>query len=454
MSIRQQMRPVLALALPLIAAELGWMSMGIVDTIMVGHMQDPALNIASAALGQVLYNTLAFGIAGVLLSLDTFLSQSHGAGRFEEANRWLYHGLVLAAILAALLFGLIELAPLLMNRMPIQPQILRGAVRFLHALNWGTPSLFLYFTLRRYLQAFNHVRPIAYALVTANLCNLLGNWLLIYGHRWGAIRIPALGIAGSGLATSFSRTYLAAFLLLAIWRVEREHNYGLRSMLRHIETSRLKRLTLLGAPAGAQIFVEIAIFAMVTFLIGVMGPLPLAGHEIALNCASFTFMVPFAISAAAAVRVGQAIGRGAPREAAAAGWAAIGLGAACMATFSILLGLFAHPIARAFTPDRAVISATVPLLFVAAAFQFFDGLQITATGALRGAGNTHAGLIVQIVGYWIIGLPVGCWLGFHLHHGAVGLWIGLCAGLIVAGLALTTVWSRTTRTLSEKKLVS
>ncbi|HMF54600.1 MAG TPA: MATE family efflux transporter, partial [Edaphobacter sp.] len=289
MSIRQQMRPVLALALPLIAAELGWMSMGIVDTIMVGHMQDPALNIASAALGQVLYNTLAFGIAGVLLSLDTFLSQSHGAGRFEEANRWLYHGLVLAAILAALLFGLIELAPLLMNRMPIQPQILRGAVRFLHALNWGTPSLFLYFTLRRYLQAFNHVRPIAYALVTANLCNLLGNWLLIYGHRWGAIRIPALGIAGSGLATSFSRTYLAAFLLLAIWRVEREHNYGLRSMLRHIETSRLKRLTLLGAPAGAQIFVEIAIFAMVTFLIGVMGPLPLAGHEIALNCASFTF---------------------------------------------------------------------------------------------------------------------------------------------------------------------
>jgi MATE family multidrug resistance protein len=454
MSIRQQIRPVLALALPLIAAELGWMSMGIVDTIMVGHMQDPAINIASAALGQVLYNTLAFGVAGVLLSLDTFLSQSHGAGRFEDANRWLYHGLILAALLAAALFGIIELAPLLMERMPISPRVLQGAVSFLHALNWGTPTLFLYFTLRRYLQAFNHVRPIAWALVTANLCNLFGNWLLIYGHSWGAIHIPAYGITGSGLATSISRTYLAAFLVVAIWRVEREHHYGLRSMLRHIETSRLKRLTLLGAPAGAQIFVEISIFATVTFLIGVMGPLPLAGHEIALNCASFTFMVPFAISAAAAVRVGQAIGREAPREAAAAGWTAIGLGAACMATFSILLGLFAHPIARAFTPDRAVIAATVPLLFVAAAFQFFDGLQITATGALRGAGNTHAGLIVQIVGYWIIGLPIGCWLGFRLHYGALGLWLGLCAGLIVAGIALTMVWSRTTYKLSAKKLVS
>jgi MATE family multidrug resistance protein len=453
-SIRQQIRPVLTLALPLIAAEIGWMSMGIVDTVMVGHMQNPAINIASAALGQVLYNTLAFGIAGVLLSLDTFLSQSHGAGRYDDANRWLYHGLILAAGLAAVLFGLVELAPLLMKRMPINPQVLGGAVSFLHSLNWGTPSLFLYFTLRRYLQAFNHVRPIAFALITANLCNVLGNWILIYGHDWGAIRIPALGIVGSGLATSLSRTYLALFLIAAIWRVEHRHNYGLRSMLRHIETSRLKRLTVLGAPAGAQIFVEIAIFGAVTFLIGTLGPLPLAGHEIALNCASFTFMVPFAISAAAAVRVGQAIGRGAPREAAAAGWASILFGAACMATFSIVLSVFAHPIARAFTPDRAVIAATIPLLFVAAAFQFFDGLQITATGALRGAGNTHAGLIVQIIGYWIIGLPVGCWLGFRLHHGAVGLWLGLCAGLIVAGLALTAVWSRTTRVLSKKTLIA
>src|SRR5215471_8253082 len=128
MEIRQQIRPVLTLALPLIAAELGWMSMGIVDTVMVGHMQNAALNIASAALGQVLYNTLAFGIAGVLLSLDTYISQSHGAGRYDEANRWLYHGLILAAVLAALLFGLITAAPLVMRHLPIDRQILAGAI--------------------------------------------------------------------------------------------------------------------------------------------------------------------------------------------------------------------------------------------------------------------------------------------------------------------------------------
>lgn len=448
MHIRNQIRPMLALALPLIAAELGWMSMGIVDTIMIGHTGHAAINISAAALGQVLYNTLAFGIAGVLLSLDTFVSQSHGAGRYDEANRWLYHGLILAAALAATLMALVAAAPLAMLRMPINREVLTGAVAFLHALNWGTPTLFLYFTLRRYLQAFNHVRPIAAALVTANLLNFVGDWLLIYGHNFGPIHIPALGIYGAGLATSVSRAYLALFLVVAIWRVEHKHNYGLRSMLRHVETSRLRRLTILGAPAGGQIFVEIAIFGTVTFLIGTMGPLPLAGHEIALNCASFTFMVPFAISAAAAVRVGQEIGREAHADAAAAGWAAIGLGAGCMATFAVVLFFFAHPIARAFTPNRAVIAAAVPLLIVASIFQFFDGLQITATGALRGAGNTHAGLIVQLVGYWIIGLPVGYVLAFRMHHGAVGLWLGLCAGLIVAGISLTTTWRYTTRKLA------
>jgi MATE family multidrug resistance protein len=449
MSIRQQIRPVLTLAIPLILAEVGWMAMGIVDTMMVGHMANPAIAISAAALGQVLYNTVAFGIAGILLGLDTYLSQSHGAGRFDEANRWLVHGLLLAAGLACALIGIVVLAPVFMLRLPIDHDILVNSVSFLRALNWGTPALFLYFTLRRYLQAFNHVRPIALALVTANLFNITGNWLLIYGHTWGPIHIPALGVTGSGFATSVARCYLALFLIAALWRIERRHHYGLRTILGsvslHFEPNRIRRLALLGAPAGGQIFVEIAVFAVVTYLIGTMGPLSLAGHEIALNCASFTFMVPFAISAAAAVRVGQAIGRKAQSEAVSAGWAAILLGAGCMAVFSAMLLLFPHSIAAAFTHDRAVIAATIPLLFVAALFQFFDGLQITATGALRGAGNTHAGLIVQVVGYWIVGLPIGYVLAFRLHHGAVGLWTGLCAGLVVAGVTLTTIWHRTTR---------
>ncbi len=440
----------LGLALPLIVAELGWMSMGIVDTLMVGHMPGSALAIASVALGQVLYNTIAFGLAGALLGLDTYISQSHGAGRYDEANRWLYHGLMLAAVLAVALMGLMEGCSILLPRLPMDAEVLHGAATFLRALNWGTPALFVYFTLRRYLQAFNHVRPIAVALVSANLVNIALDWLLIFGHDWGWIRIPALGVIGSGLATSAARLYLALFLVGAIWRVETKHNYGLRTMLRHVEGLRLKRLMLLGVPAGGQIFVEISIFAMVTFLCGALGRLPLAGHEIALNCASFTFMVPFAISAAGSVRVGQAIGRQAPAEARTAGWTAILLGAGVMACFSGVLLLFPHTIAEAFSKDAAVIGATVPLLLVAAAFQFFDGLQITAMGALRGAGNTYTGLLVQLAGYWVIGLPIGWWLGFPLHYGAVGLWLGLCGGLVVSGVALASTWGRTARSLLRK----
>jgi MATE family multidrug resistance protein len=212
-----------------------------------------------------------------------------------------------------------------------------------------------------------------------------------------------------------------------------------------LDWARVRKLVGLGAPVGAQIFVEIAIFATVTALIGVMGPVQLAGHEIALNCVSFTFMVPFAISAAASVRVGQSVGRGDAAGAAAAGWTAIGLGAGFMLSMSGLLVSVPAKIAGGFTHGPDVIRAAVPLLLVGAAFQFFDGVQVTATGALRGLGNTHAGLVVQLIGYWVVGLPLGLWLGFGRKMGAVGLWIGLAAGLLIAGVSLITVWARTVR---------
>ncbi|HEX4650730.1 MAG TPA: MATE family efflux transporter [Granulicella sp.] len=451
-AIRNEIKPMLALALPLVLAELGWMFMAVVDTIMVGHLPNPAITISAAALAQVIYNTLAFGIGGVLLGLDTYIAQSHGAGKLDDANRWLLHGLVLGALLTALLMAIVAAGPLALRHLPIQPVILTQAIGFLQALNTGTPALLLYLTLRRYLQAFNHVRLIAVALISANLINALGDWLLLFPHHLGPVHFGGYGVTGAAYSTSIARLYLAASLVAAIWHVNRKHHYGLHSVFanlpRHLELWRLKRLFLLGAPVGGQIFVEISIFAAVTALIGTLGPLPLAGHEIALNCASTTFMVPFAISAAAAVRVGQAIGRRSPEQAAAAGWTAIALGAGFMLTASAALVTLPHAIARAFTADPAVIAAAVPLLLVAAGFQFFDGLQITASGALRGVGNTHAGLIVQLIGYWVVGLPVGLLLGYHFKLGAVGLWLGLCTGLVIAGVALILTWRRAARSIA------
>jgi MATE family multidrug resistance protein len=458
---RTELPPLVHLALPLIAGELGWVAMSLVDTIMLGHLPDSALAMSAAALAQVIFNTFCFGVGGVLLGLDTLISQALGAKEQAEANRWLLHGLVMAVALAALLIAIFALAPVLLLHLPADRAILVEAVPAMQGLNYGTLPLLLYFTLRRYLQAAHHGRPIAFALISANLVNAAADWLLIFGHRWQIaghrIAIPAFGVVGSSWATSFARLYLMLVLLAALVWADRRHGYGIRADLRlpisrRIEYQHMRRLFLLGAPAGASIFVEIAIFALVTSLIATFGQLQLAGHEVALQCASTTFMVPFAISAATSVRVGHAIGRmrtGAATAAnvVAAGWSGVGAGAAFMLCSSVLLLTVPAQIARLFTPNHAIIAAAVPLLLVAAGFQFFDGIQITATGALRGAGNTHAPFLTLLVCYWFVGMPLGILLGFHEKLGAAGLWLGLLIALTCGAFVLCFLWRRTTRVL-------
>ena len=453
-AFRREMRPMLRIALPLVLAEIGWMSMGLVDTIMVGHLPNAAIPLSAAALAQVIYNTFAFGLGGILLGLDTTISQAHGAGDYPAANRWLFQGVLLAAGLSAVLIAISLLSPFGFAHLHTDARIVEGAVPTLRALSWGTFPLLLYFTLRRHLQAFNHVRIVAATLVTANLINLLFDWLLIFGHRWelhvgGSTHVlgwSAMGVVGSGIATSLARTYQAIFLIVALIVVDKRNGYGLlrdglgRSLRPHWVS--LRRLLELGVPSGATILVEILIFAVVTSVIATLGAVPLAGHEIALNCISFTFMVPLGISAAASVRVGQAIGRGSASEARAAGWAAIALGAVAMAFSSGLFLAMPRALSAAFTHDDAVIAAAVPLMLVAAIFQFCDGLQVTAIGALRGAGDTRSGLITHLCSYWLLGMPLGLFLCFSAKMGARGLWLGLSASLICSGIVLLLLWKR------------
>ena len=441
------------LALPLVLAELGWMSMTLVDTAMVGHLPDAAVPLSAAALAQILYNTFAFGVGGVLLGLDTTIAQAHGAKDLPAAHRWLFQGVLLAVSLAVLLMGLFGLAPWVLGRLHTTPEVLAQALPTLRNLSFGTVPLLVYFALRRHLQAFNHVRVIAATLISANLVNLLFDWLLIFGHHWRLVlgghslvlAWPAYGVAGSGMATTLARCYQAAFLLTAMTVLNRRRRYGmLAGGLRQALTPHwisLRHLLALGLPSGGTILVEILVFAVVTACIARLGAVPLAGHEIALECISFTFMVPLGLSAAAGVRVGQAIGRGQPGQARAAGWAAIALGALFMTCCAAVYLTLPRVIAGVFTQDPLVIAATVPLLLVAAIFQFCDGLQVTAIGALRGAGDTHSGFLTHLCSYWLFGLPLGLYLCFPRRMGARGLWLGLCAALVVSGLVLVSRWS-------------
>jgi MATE family multidrug resistance protein len=209
-----------------------------------------------------------------------------------------------------------------------------------------------------------------------------------------------------------------------------------------IDLARMWALLKLGAPAGGQILVEIGAFSGATAICGKLGAVPLSGHEIALNCAAFTFMVPYGVSSAAAVRVGQQLGRQDPEGARRAGWSAIMLGTAFMACSGLVFVSIPKVIARAFSPDPAVVRVGATLLLVAAAFQLFDGVQVVTTGALRGAGDTKTPMLANLVAYWFIGIPLGYFLCFRLGWGALGIWIGLCIGLMIIGSALLVTWHR------------
>ncbi len=441
---KDELRPTMRLAGPLVLAEIGWMSMALVDTMMVGRVSPEA--IGAVSIGGILFYTVAIFGSGLMLGLDTLVSQAFGAGNVEDCHRSLLNSIYLSMVLAPMLMAAVWMLIPFLRSFGINPAVLHDAIPYLKALVWSTWPLLLYFTLRRYLQGMNLVKPVMFALVTANLVNASGNWMLIYGH----LGAPAMGAEGSGWATCVSRFYMALVLVCYTLYHDRKGGTGLARVSLAPDFARIQRLISLGLPAALQISLEVGVFAAATALVARLDAISLAAHQIALNIASFTYMVPLGVASAAAVRVGQALGRGDVEAAGRSGWTAVLLGGAFMFCAGLALLLFPRLIVRVFTPNAAVIKTGVSLLAVAAFFQLFDGLQTVATGALRGAGDTRSPMISHLVAYWFVGLPLGYWLCFRWGLGAAGLWIGLCVALILIGIALSAVWHRKVRSLARE----
>ena len=445
-AFRHELCPTVRLALPLVLAEIGWMSMGIVDTVMVGHLPDSARAIGSVSISSNLFNVLAFFGGGLLIGLDTLVAQAFGAGKREDCHRSLINSIYLSIVMTPFLMLPVWFFDPLLRRLRIEPQVAALAVPYMKALAFGLFPLLLYFAVRRCLQAMNMAQPIAFALVSANLINAFFNWVLIYG-KWG---FPEMGVVGSGWSTAISRVYLAAVLVSYLLWYDRRHRTELLKTPVNIDFVRIRRLISLGLPAAVQITLEISVFALATALIGRLGAVALASHQIALNTVAFTYMVPLGISSAAAVRVGHAIGRGKPASAGDAGYTAIFLGAGFMTLAAIALLVFPRWIALMYTPDETVIRSTSLLLIAGAAFQLFDGIQTVATGALRGAGDTRTPMVCHFTAYWVIGLPLGAWLCFARNWGAFGIWSGLSLALILIGIVLLFAWRHTVHRLNQE----
>jgi MATE family multidrug resistance protein len=439
---RPELGAMITLAVPVVLSELGWMAQGVVDNIMVGRLGPAA--IGAVALGNAVYYTpCLFGI-GLLLGLDTLVSQAYGRRDHDDCHRWLAQGVYLACIVTPPLMLLIAAASYGFTRLGVMPEVAGLSSGYLRMLNWGTLPLLLYGGTRRYLQGVGQVRVITATYVLANLLNWFGNWVLIYGK----LGFPALGVNGSAISTCVSRVAMAAALLGFAWRYERKRGHPLFHHWAGPQIKRLRQLVRLGGPAAGQIVLEVGAWNLSTFAAGYLTPVALATHAIALNYASISYMVPLGVSAAAAVSVGHAVGAGDPARARRAGWLALALGTSFMCLAGIVFFVAPRPLISLYTSDPRVLAVGPSLLWIAAAFQIFDGIQTVCTGALRGLGETRVPMYANLVGYWVMGLPLGLILCFVLKWGIYGMWIGLTLALIVISITLLARWYKDSLRLS------
>jgi len=423
-----------SLAVPVILAEIGWTTMGLVDTIMVGPLGPAA--IGAVGLGSIVFLSIGIFGMGLLLGLDTLVSQAFGAGRLDECDHWLRQGVYLALLVAVplslLAFGVTSTLP----RWGLNASVLATASPYLNVVSLSVLPLLLYTAFRRYLQAMNIVRPVTVALISANLVNVAVNWVLIYG-KFG---FPALGATGAAWATVLSRVYMAAVLLVAVAESRGRRRADRPRPARHADWQAIRRLLALGGPAGLQILLEVGVFAAASALAGRLAPAALAAHQIALNLWSFVFMVPLGLNAAGAVRVGQAVGRRDPDGVSRAGWTALALGAAFTASSAVVFLAAPGALIGVFSHDATVLAIGSSLLAIAGVCLIFDGTQGISTGILRGLGETRIPMLANLAGHWVVGLPLGYAACFWWGWGVQGLWLGLATGLTCVGSLLLARW--------------
>jgi len=425
-------RALLALALPVVGVQVGLMLMGVVDTIMVGRVS--AASLAGVALGNMYFFGCSIFGMGALFALDPVVAQAVGANDREGIARGVQRGHVMALLLALpasvlLLSGERVLAAL---GQPADVVPLAGAYA-----RWCAPGVlpfYVFVVQRQSLQALPRMRPILVTIGLANLLNVVLDWILIYGH----FGVPAMGVAGAAIATSIGRWALPMLLLSLSWRDLRPALLPLRGAA--LDPVPMWRTLRLGSSIGLQMLLEYAAFGAVALLMGRIGTTAVAAHQVAINLASLTFMVPLGVGQAGAVLVGHAIGARDEESARGAARAAVAFGVGFMAFTAVAFLLLPMPLARLYTNDFATLQLAAALLPVAGVFQLFDGTQAVATGILRGAGDTRVPMLTTLGGYWLFGLPLSLLLGFRTPLGAVGLWWGLAAalGLVAVILAVRT----------------
>ena len=438
--LARELKDMLRLALPLVFGQLSAIGMNVIDAVLAGHLD--AHTLGAVAVGTSVWSLALVAAIGVMLALPPSVAQLNGGGRQREIGSLFRQALWLALSLGILLWiGVYFGGPLLVGAIGVDARLVPDVARFLHAISFGAPALTLFFALRGLSEGFGMTRPTMY--FSGLGLALLGpvGYVLMYGR----LGVPSLGALGSGIATACV-LWIEALAFLAY--VATRRHYRELQLFTHFETpnpAAIRALLHIGVPMGVSVFMEASLFVAVALAIGTLGTDVVASHQIAINVASVTFMVPLGIAMATTVRVGHAVGRGDAEGVRGAGLAGLLLTLITQGVSALLMLTLPRQIAALYTTDATVIALAAQLLVLAGLFQFSDGFQVAASGALRGLKDTRVPMLITTFAYWGVGMPVGWWLAFPVGYGARGMWMGLIAGLSMAAALLSLRFWRLAR---------
>lgn len=430
-------RQLLALAIPVILAQVAQTSMGFVDTIMAGAVS--ATDMAAVAVGTSIWlPAILFG-HGLLLALTPTVAQLNGSGRRDRIAHQVRQAYWLAALVSLLIMLVLYNAGYMIAAMHgIDARMAEIAIGYLHALLWGAPGYLFFQVARNQCEGLSKTKPGMVLGFIGLLVNIPVNYIFIYGH----FGMPALGGVGCGVATA--SVYWVMFILMKIWvgRAGSMRDIKLATRFDAPDWKVLYRLSSLGLPVALALFFEVTLFAVVALLVSPLGIVKVAGHQIALNFSSLMFVLPLSLGVAATIRVGYRLGQGSAEAARVAAWTAQGVGvimAAFTATFTVI---FREQIAQLYTDNPEVITLATQLMLLAAIYQFSDSIQVIGSGILRGYKDTRSIFFITFIAYWILGLPTGYLLGMTdwivPAMGPAGFWCGFIIGLTSS--AVMMIW--------------
>ena len=428
--LRYEVGRTLLLAGPLIVGQVTSFGMNFVDTVMAGRLG--TVDLGAIAVGSSIWAAGLLFSLGVLMSVSPAVSQLDGAGRRGQAGELTRQALWIALLLGVVVFFAMRQMDWVTALLDVEPEVARLALGYLDAISWGALALTGQLVLRFFAEGTGHTRPTMYIGLLGIALNVPLNYILMFG-KFG---FEPMGAVGCGWATAI--VFWLQFIALWIY-VARRRQFAPFALFERFSGPSLREirgLLSVGLPIGVMIFFEGSLFIGTALLIGTLGALPIAAHQVAINFASMAFMVPLGMAGAITVRVGNAIGRGDPEGARRAGLVGIGIAGVYGSLSATLMLLLPETIARIYTAEIEVIALAAQLLLLAAIFQVSDGLQVAAAGALRGLKDTRWPMVYSLVSYWGVGMTLGCWLTFWRGWGPHGMWVGLVAGLSVAAVLL------------------